>query len=179
MWYTINVSGAKICQLDPVEARNMNILTCSPNIFITAAPPPRRSHAPHPCRGSLASRPGGLSYRKSRPGGLSYGETPRPRWCADDAAAPEIRITPPSTNVNLFHSSLHAQTNRTPSWTTLSQKSPQGAICVAPHTLLDNAPAKEPPRGYSRCTKMTMTAWLQIAPPGAVSVPEVIRRNVS
>ena len=83
MWYTINVSGAKICQLDPVEDKNMNILTCAPDNFITAAPPPRRLHAPHPCRGSLASRPGGLSY----------GETAR--WRAADADAPEIRITPP------------------------------------------------------------------------------------
>ena len=122
MWYTINVSGAKICQLDPFKARNMNILTCAPNIFITAAPPPRRSHAPHPCRGSLASRPGGLSY----------GETLAPRWRAADADAPEIRITPPPTQT-----------------LTVLQFS---ARADKPNTLLDTAPAKEPPRGYLCCT---------------------------
>ena len=97
----------------------MKMLTRAPNNFINAAPQPRRLHAPHPCGGSLASRPGSLSYGEtpepqwraddaavwvggtslsrygiaSRPGGLSYGETPG--WHADDAAAPEIEITPP------------------------------------------------------------------------------------
>ena len=152
MWYTINVSGAKICQLDPVEDKNMNILTCSPNNFITAAPPPRRSHAPHPCRGNLASRPGGLAYRESRPGGLSYGETLAPRWRADDADAPEIRITPPPPQtLTITFLCKRRQTehplgqrsrkrapkglfvlHRIPSWTMLLQGSLQGAIRVAP-----------------------------------------------
>ena len=129
----------------------MKMLTRAPNNFINAAPPPRRLHAPHPCRGNIASRLG---------------------WHADDAAAPEIEITPPYTDVNCYHDSLHAQKNRNTLLENAPAKEPQGAIYVAPQTLLDNAPAKEPPRGYSRCTKMTMTARLQTA-------LQLKRRNMS
>ena len=114
MWYTINISGAKLCQLDLVEDRNMKILTCAPNSFLTAAPPPRRLHAPHPC---------------AQP---------------SDAAAPEIEITPPYTDVN-YYIQFSARADK-------------------PNTLLDTAPAKEPPRGYSRCTKMTMSSGRRALP---------------
>ena len=179
----------------------MNILTCAPNNFITAAPPPRQLHAPHPCRGSLASRLEGLSYEESRPGGLSYGETLTPRWRADDTAAPEIRITPPLyTDVNCPTVLCTRRQTEHPLGQRSYKRAPRGYLrctaylfsssffcwSVSPKGLftLHRIPSwktllQKSHQGAIRVApKMTMTARLQTAPPRGIS-PSLKKGNVS